>query len=400
MELSPNLNFPYMMGAQAQKHVTHNEAIRAADALIQLCVQDRDLATPPAVPVSGGRYIVASSPTGAWTGQTGKVAAWQDGAWAFYAPREGWLAWVADEDIVCIFDGSAWAPLVVSPSLNPVPMVGVNATADTSNRLAVASPATLLNHAGSGHQLKINKAAAADTASLLYQTAFSGRAEMGLAGDDDFRVKVSADGSIWRDGLIVERASGRVTFPNTQLTADIAGLGRYLKNRTPANLKNWTTKLTRMMRFSERPRFNLYGDSITLGFGGALQKNSPGQRLAEELTRRGFAARAHLFGINSSMASHSAFDPRFAFTGTWGAWDAIAGAGGAAMRCTSASGTVTYSPGYAFDSIEVWYVRNTVPSGSGGSMTITIDGGATQFSTPTSGGLVSTQTISQTNTGF
>lgn len=62
------------------------------------------------------------------------------------------------------------------------PQLGVNATADTTNRLSVPSPATLLNHEGAGHQLKINKAGITHTASLLYQTGFSRRAEMGLAG--------------------------------------------------------------------------------------------------------------------------------------------------------------------------------------------------------------------------
>ena len=45
------------------------------------------------------------------------------------------------------------------------------ATADTTNRLSLNAPATLLNHDGDGHQLKINKASAGDTASLLYQDA-------------------------------------------------------------------------------------------------------------------------------------------------------------------------------------------------------------------------------------
>jgi hypothetical protein len=70
----------------------------------------------------------------------------------------------------------------------------------------------LLNHDGAGHQLKLNKAAAAETASLLYQTAFSGRAEMGLAGDDDFTIKVSADGAQWNNALSIAADTGVVTL--------------------------------------------------------------------------------------------------------------------------------------------------------------------------------------------
>jgi hypothetical protein len=109
MDATPNLALPFLMAAQAQKHVTHNEALRALDAVVQLAVADKDLATPPGSPADGARYLVAASPTGAWSGQTGKVAAFQDGAWAFYTPRTGWLAWVADEDKLYVWTGSAWA---------------------------------------------------------------------------------------------------------------------------------------------------------------------------------------------------------------------------------------------------------------------------------------------------
>jgi lysophospholipase L1-like esterase len=108
MDSTPNLQLPYLMAAQAQKHVTHNDALRALDALVQLAVLDKDLTAPPGSPADGSRYIVAASPSGAWTGQAAKIAAWQDGAWAFYVPREGWRAWVADEDTTYAYTGAAW----------------------------------------------------------------------------------------------------------------------------------------------------------------------------------------------------------------------------------------------------------------------------------------------------
>jgi hypothetical protein len=210
MDQTPNLSLPYIHAAQAQKHVTHNEAIRRLDAVVQISVVDRDLASPPASPAEGARYLVAAGASGAWSGQETRIAAWQDGAWAYYAPAVGWTCWVADEAVRLTWSGSAWVN-----GLNPTPLIGVNATADATNRLAVAAAASLLNHAGSGHQLKINKAAAGDTAALLYQTAFAGRAEMGLAGDDDWRLKVSSDGAEWRDAVRAERATGRIYLPGT-----------------------------------------------------------------------------------------------------------------------------------------------------------------------------------------
>ena len=108
MDETPNLALPYIVAAQAQKHVTHNEAIRALDAVLQIGAIDRDLAAPPGSPANGDRYIVALSASGAWLGKESQIAAFQDGAWSFYPPREGWIAWVADEGQLYVWDGAAW----------------------------------------------------------------------------------------------------------------------------------------------------------------------------------------------------------------------------------------------------------------------------------------------------
>jgi hypothetical protein len=208
MDLTPNLQLPYLIAAQAQKHVTHNEAIRMLDALLQIGVASRVTTAPPTTPADGVRFILPTGATGAWAGAAGRIAAFQDGAWAFFTPREGWIAWVADEHQAVAFSSGAWTSLT-----GAFATLGINATADTTNRLSVSSAASLFNNAGSGHQIKINKAATATTASLLYQTAFSGRAEMGTTGDDDFHIKVSADGATWRDALLISAATGRATFP-------------------------------------------------------------------------------------------------------------------------------------------------------------------------------------------
>ena len=69
----------------------------------------------------------------------------------------------------------------------------------------------LLSHDGDDHRVKINKAAAGDTAALLYQSNWTGHAEIGLAGNTDLTVKVSGDGSSWTDALVVDAADGTVT---------------------------------------------------------------------------------------------------------------------------------------------------------------------------------------------
>jgi hypothetical protein len=215
MENTDNLALPYILPNQAQKHVTHNEALRMLDAIVQLAVLDRGLSEPPASPASGARYIVGANPTGAWSGHDDEIAARQDGAWAFYPPATGWFAWVQDESRFYVYSQNGWAEMAGGTGVNPAPLVGVNTTADAANRLAVSSPASLFNHEGDDHRLKINKASTADTASLLFQTGFAAHAEFGLTGDDDWHVKVSPDGSAWHEAIVVDRASGAVTFPNT-----------------------------------------------------------------------------------------------------------------------------------------------------------------------------------------
>ena len=207
---TPTLNLPYIMPSQAQKHVTHNQALEILDAVVQLAVLSRTVSTPPASPAEGDRYIVGASPTGAWSGHGGKVAVSRPGGWAIIPPLAGWIAWIGDEEQIAVFDGSGWLDAVAA-GLNPAELVGVNATADATNRLAVASAASLFSHDGNDHRLKVNKAAAGDTAAVLFQTGFSGRAEFGLAGEDDFSVKVSPDGTGWLEALAVDAMTGLAT---------------------------------------------------------------------------------------------------------------------------------------------------------------------------------------------
>lgn len=219
-EVSARLSLPYLQAAQAQKHVTHNEALERLDLLVQLTVQAFDAIAPPASADEGQVWALGAAPVGAWAMHAGELAAWSNGGWLFIPPRQGWRAALGGE--LRIWSGSHWAGL--QSELNNLMVLGINATADASSRLAVSAPATLFSHEGGGHQLKVNKQAGGDTASLLFQTAFSGRAEMGTAGDDDFSIKVSADGVAWQDGIVIDAANGLVAMPNG---ATVGGAGIY-----------------------------------------------------------------------------------------------------------------------------------------------------------------------------
>src|ERR1051325_1681483 len=217
MTVTPNLGLPFIEGSQAQKHVTHNEALRILDAAIQIAVLDTSHTAPPASPVEGERHVVASGATGAWAGHVNAIATWQDGAWAYLVPRGGWCVWSLADDVMFVFDGTHWRDLR-NLSVDNLPRLGVNTTASSPNLLSAKSNAALLTainvaDGGTGDaRLQISKESAAKTASVFFSDAFSGRAEFGLAGDDSFHLKVSPDGSSWSDALVIDRTTGKITL--------------------------------------------------------------------------------------------------------------------------------------------------------------------------------------------
>jgi hypothetical protein len=211
-----HLLLPFILPAQAQKHVTHNEALRVLDAMVQLAVLDRTRKAPPASPADGDRHIVAPGATGAWTGWDRGVAYRVGGGWMRLVPRKGWLAWVTDEEVLLVFDGAAWIEVggggldLAGLADGSVGALGVNTAADATNRLAVRSNSVLFTAIGAGDggtgdmRYVVNKESSADTASFLFQTAWSGRAELGLTGSDNFALKVSPDGSTWTDAFTID----------------------------------------------------------------------------------------------------------------------------------------------------------------------------------------------------
>jgi hypothetical protein len=216
---TPRLALPYIVQGQAQKEVTHNDTLVRLDALVDLYILDRDLANPPGSPSDGDAYIVAASPTGAWAGQAGNIAYLIDGAWRFYVPVKGLVAYVADEQTIIVFTASGWADLVSVLAFQNLSKLGILTSADATNRLAVKSDAVLLSHddvtPGSGDlRVTLNKSAAGKDAGFIFQDGFSTRALFGLLGDDDFTVKVTPDGSTFHTGLVIDRSTGIVSKPS------------------------------------------------------------------------------------------------------------------------------------------------------------------------------------------
>jgi hypothetical protein len=229
MSETPNLALPFLAAGQAQKHVTLNEIAEIMDAAAHLSVLSRTLGTPPGSPTAGARYLLPSGAAGAWNGHDGKIASWTGFAWRYLEPRAGWLLWDEATSIHLVFDGTNWIEVNNSGSIQNAAMVGVNTTADGSNRLAVKADGVLFASEGTvGHgdiRAALNKTAAGDTASLVYQTGYSGRAETGLIGNNQFSIKVSADGTVWKQALTIDAGTGVVRLP---FGMDLGGAAPFL----------------------------------------------------------------------------------------------------------------------------------------------------------------------------
>jgi hypothetical protein len=204
------LSLPLITAAQAQKHVTHNEALAMIDAMVQISVLSASTLAPPSSPQFGARYIVPQNAQADWVGKDNSLAHFNEIGWQFFSPATGWLAYVVDQGNFLHFNAAGWQSLIATSALQSLPALSINMTPTGSERFSVQDDASLLNHDGSDHRLKINKAAQSNTASVLFSENFVSKAEVGLAGDNQLHFKVSPDGNTWQSSVQLDPITGFV----------------------------------------------------------------------------------------------------------------------------------------------------------------------------------------------
>ena len=118
MSNTAKLGLPLVQSAQAQKHVTVNEALVLLDGLAQLTLKSATQTTPPGGATDGDCYAVPSGAVNAWAGQTGAIALCTNGGWVFATPQIGWSAWVEDISAKVLFDGANWLADVMAMSIH------------------------------------------------------------------------------------------------------------------------------------------------------------------------------------------------------------------------------------------------------------------------------------------
>lgn len=80
---TPRFSLPFLVAGQAQKDVTHNEALLAIDIAVSAVALDMILAEPPEAPIEGQCWLVPNGASGDWAGNEGKLAGWTAGGWRF-----------------------------------------------------------------------------------------------------------------------------------------------------------------------------------------------------------------------------------------------------------------------------------------------------------------------------
>ncbi|MBU2232723.1 MAG: DUF2793 domain-containing protein, partial [Alphaproteobacteria bacterium] len=220
-DFTARLALPYLAAGQMQKHVTLNAALTRLDALLQTAVVSRTLTTQPAAPFDGDLYILPHGAAGtAWSGRpAGALMRFESGGWSVVAAPVGMIALVLDTAVLVVRSEEGWSPLGHRlGEVQGLSRLGLGTTADAANPLAVKTNTALFTARGAAEggdgdlRLTLNKEAAGDVLSLLFQSGYGGRAELGLAGDENLSLKVSPDGSTWLRAFGVDRATGRIAF--------------------------------------------------------------------------------------------------------------------------------------------------------------------------------------------
>jgi hypothetical protein len=107
-EFTSRYALPMLASGQAQKEITHNEALLLIDALAHPALESRGLAVPPSAPLPGQIWLVGTAAAGDWSGKAGQLALYTSGGWRFILPKSGMMLWSKVDAVFIHFTGIAW----------------------------------------------------------------------------------------------------------------------------------------------------------------------------------------------------------------------------------------------------------------------------------------------------
>lgn len=261
---------PFIKPSQAQKHVTHNEALRILDVLTQLAVISDDQSAPPTDPADGARYIVDVGGTGDWSGHDGEVALYETGSWRFFVPRVGWRAFVIGREALVVHDGTDWIDLD-SAEVQEIEAFGLGMIAPPETPFSAKLNAALWTalyqpDGGDGALVKtLNKEATGNDLGFVFQQDFETRAILGLFGNDNLRLATSPDGTSFFDGLSIDSATGIVDQPQLPRFKGVTNFDNYCIADV------WTKIAINETEFNEQGTFDAATNLFTAPVDGTYQ---------------------------------------------------------------------------------------------------------------------------------
>lgn len=131
---TPIMTLPEWTAAQASPWITVMTAMRRLEAFGQsviVCV-NTTLTAPPGSPTAGDCHFIGAAPTGAWSGQGGKLTVYTGSSWEFQTPREGWLLYSLSNDTTYQVNGSGGLNALAFESLDELTTLDVITTSDTT----------------------------------------------------------------------------------------------------------------------------------------------------------------------------------------------------------------------------------------------------------------------------
>ncbi len=143
-EATANLKLPLLYVGQAQKEVTHNEALALLDTVLFPVLQGQ-MSDPPATldeSDAGQRWLVGAAASGAWTGNEEKIACWTGTGWRFSVIPDMFRVYRSDLGYETVRIGGSWifADAVADP-------IG-GSTIDAEARASIAAILTFLRSTG------------------------------------------------------------------------------------------------------------------------------------------------------------------------------------------------------------------------------------------------------------
>ena len=141
-QVTSRLQLPLMAAGQAQKEVTHNEALLLIDSLTVPTSEAPPQNQPPSAPVAGQCWLVGAAPTGAWLGQAHALASWTSAGWRFAGLPLG-------AQVILAGTGARWHRIPTGWQAPPVVSAASGgAVIDSESRSAIAGIISALIVAG------------------------------------------------------------------------------------------------------------------------------------------------------------------------------------------------------------------------------------------------------------